>query len=104
LSNALKYSPGGTEIRLGVTSSEGRVAIEVEDDGPGIPEDALPHVFERYYRVPGRTRAVRGLGLGLALVKSLADAHAGSVRAERAHTGGSRFTVTLPTAEEAGVP
>jgi signal transduction histidine kinase len=104
LSNALKYSPGGSEIRLGATSKGGRVEISVEDDGPGIPEDALPHVFERYYRVPGRTRAVRGLGLGLALVKSLADAHAGSVRAERAHSGGSRFTVTLPRAEEAGVP
>jgi len=104
LSNALKYSPGGSEVRLGATSRGGRVEISVEDDGPGIPEDALPHVFERYYRVPGRTRAVRGLGLGLALVKSLADAHAGSVRAERAHSGGSRFTVTLPRAEEAGVP
>jgi len=104
LSNAVKYSPGGSEIRLAATRGDGRVEISVEDDGPGIPEDALPHVFERYYRVPGRTRAVRGLGLGLALVKSLADAHAGSVRAERAHTGGSRFTVTLPRAEEAGVP
>ena len=104
LSNAVKYSPGGSEIRLGATSGEGRVEISVEDDGPGIPQDALPHVFERYYRVPGRTRAVRGLGLGLALVKSLADAQAGSVRAERAQGGGSRFTVTLPRADMAGVP
>ena len=104
LSNAVKYSPAGSEIRLTATSGEEGVAITVEDDGPGIPDESLPHVFEAYYRVPGRARAIRGLGLGLALVKSLVDAHSGAVRAERAPHGGSRFTVTLPIADAAALP
>lgn len=104
LSNAAKYSPAGSEIRVRAEGNGTLVEISVEDDGPGIPDEARPHVFERYYRVPGRSRAVRGLGLGLALVKSLVDAHDGSVRVDRAPSGGCRFVVTLPATQEAVVP
>jgi len=98
LSNAVKYSPAGSEIRLVATPRPGGFAdIAVEDDGVGIPQDALPLVFDRYYRVT-RPGGVRGLGLGLALVKSLVESNGGAIRVESTLGVGSRFTVTLPCA------
>ena len=97
VSNAVKYSPAESEIRLAATPApRGRVEITVEDEGEGIPADALAHIFDRYYRVPGRDRAARGLGLGLALVKALVEASGGAIRVESALGAGSRFTVSLP--------
>jgi signal transduction histidine kinase len=97
VSNALKYSAPGSEIRLRAERGvAGFVELSVEDDGCGIPADALPHVFDPYYRVASADRTARGLGLGLALVKSLAEAHGGGVRVASAPGVGSRFTVWLP--------
>ncbi len=71
------------------------ITLAVRDDGPGIPAQALPHVFDRFYRAdPARTR--RGSGLGLAIVRDLAHALGGRAFAENLATGGARVGVTLP--------
>lgn len=106
LSNAIKYSPAGGVVRvLAAVSAEDRERIElaVEDQGIGIPGEALPRIFEKYARVPQpETGHVRGLGLGLALVKSLVEAQGGRVRVESTVGAGSRFIVSLPVAPPPG--
>jgi signal transduction histidine kinase len=87
LSNALRYTPGGGVIR--VTSSGN--AVSVTDSGPGIPAEALPHVFDRYYKFGDSG----GMGLGLSIAKYLVEAHGGTIRAENAVEGGTRITFTL---------
>jgi signal transduction histidine kinase len=82
---------------VAATPLDGRVAIAVSDQGPGIPEGDLARVFERFYRVEKtRARNPGGTGLGLAIVKHLVELHGGSVRAENRPQGGARFVVTVP--------
>lgn len=97
LGNARKYSPGGGEIRLSVRQLETEVEVAVEDRGLGIPEDALPHLFDDFYRVPGAERAgIPGTGLGLSICRKIVAAHGGRIRAESDGPGrGSRFSFTL---------
>src|SRR3990172_5577897 len=98
LANAIKYSPGGGPIRVWarVAEESGRVELGVEDRGVGIPAAALPRIFERYSRVPHPdTVEVRGLGLGLALVKSLVEAQGGRIRVESQAGVGSRFIASF---------
>ncbi len=91
LDNAAKWSPpGGT---VWVTLRDG--TLQVDDEGPGIAEDDLPHVFERFYR-SSEARGRPGSGLGLAIVRTAARRHGGHVTAGRAPTGGARLTMTLP--------
>jgi len=86
LDNAAKWSPPGGEVEVGVRAGE----VSVRDHGPGIAEEDLPYVFDRFYRA--RTaRGLPGSGLGLAIVKQVADAHGGQVLAERAEGGGTRM-------------
>ena len=71
--------------------------LTVEDNGPGIPKDALPHIFERFYRVDkARSRETGGTGLGLSIVKQLLTLHGGSVRAESEEGKGSTFIAEIP--------
>ena len=96
--NAIKYSnPGGT-VRVEVTGEEdGRVALRVYDDGCGIPEEHLPRLFERFYRVDkARSRNEGGTGLGLAIVKHVALVHGGKVGVNSKLGSGSVFSVLLP--------
>ena len=94
--NALKYAPGA-EQRWSTFTAHGRVAIRLVDQGPGIPAADLPHVFERFYRgEKARDRAAGGSGLGLAIVRSIVEAHQGSIEAESPPGGGAAFTVWLP--------
>jgi two-component system sensor histidine kinase KdpD len=94
--NAAKYAPPETEITVAVLRDGGMLSVEVADRGPGLPASALPHLFEPFYRaVDGRPQA-KGLGLGLAVVKGLVEAHGGQVRAENRGGGGARFVVTIP--------
>jgi two-component system, OmpR family, sensor histidine kinase MprB len=90
LDNAAKWSPPGGEVEVGVRSGE----VSVRDHGPGIAEEDLPYVFDRFYRARS-ARGLPGSGLGLAIVKQVADAHGGQVVAERAEGGGTRMRLFL---------
>ncbi len=100
LSNAVKYSPRGGQVCVSASSAPdqpGMVEVAVEDDGVGIPADQLPRIFDKYVRVPHPdTAAARGLGLGLSLVKALAEAHGGRVEVDSLPGKGSRFRLLLP--------
>ena len=97
LDNAIKYTPKNGAIRLRVGAVNGHVVLEVEDTGRGIPREALPHIFERFYRAD-KTRLPdsEGAGLGLSIVKSICTAHGAEVDAESTVSKGSRFRVKLP--------
>lgn len=99
LDNAIKYTPAGGSVRLNVRARDQKAIMEVIDTGVGIPATALPHVFERFYRVDeARSRKVEGAGLGLAIVKSICNAHGGRVEVDSVENRGSRFRVELPLA------
>jgi heavy metal sensor kinase len=100
LDNAIKYTPSGGSINLDVYAREEKAVIEVADTGIGIPNDALPHIFERFFRVDkARSRDAGGAGLGLAIVKSICVAHGGQVSVESCECQGTRFKVELPLAQ-----
>jgi PAS domain S-box-containing protein len=101
LDNAVKFSPEGGRVRVRVGALDGEARVEVSDEGEGIAPEFLPYVFERFRQADmATTRFHGGLGLGLALVKSLVEAHGGRVEAASAGVGrGSRFAFTLPVAQ-----
>ena len=90
LDNAAKWSPPGGEVE--VTVRDGNVVVR--DHGPGIEDEDIPHVFDRFYRARS-ARGLPGSGLGLAIVRQVAEAHGGAVAAERAEGGGTRMTLRL---------
>jgi heavy metal sensor kinase len=97
ISNALKFTPPGGEVRVSLQPFPDRVDVVVEDSGRGIAPEHLPHIFDRFYQVPGSDVNVeRGLGLGLSFVNWIAKAHGGSVVVDSELNKGSRFTVSLP--------
>jgi heavy metal sensor kinase len=99
LDNAIKYTPAGGSIQLEVQAREGKAVLQVSDTGIGIPAGALPHIFERFFRVDkARSRDAGGAGLGLAIVKSICMAHGGQVFVESTEGRGSRIKVELPLA------
>jgi len=99
LDNAVKYTQSDGRILLRVDASNGHALLEVEDNGIGIPADALPHVFERFYRVDKtRSAEAESAGLGLSIVKSICTAHGAEVKVTSVPKVGSRFSVTLPSA------
>ena len=96
VANAITYAPEQSTIRIDAERVEGRVAISVSDEGPGIPDEDLSRVFERFYRVDkSRARDPGGTGLGLAIVKHLVELHGGTVQAENGPERGARFTITI---------
>lgn len=102
LDNALRYSPPGTEITIRLSEDGHAACLEVLDQGPGIPEAHLAHLFERFYRAErSRSREAGGSGLGLAIVRSIVTLHGGNVSAANRQQGGARFTVRLPLAQPA---
>ena len=95
--NAIKYTSPGGSISVSSVHAHDRAILEVADTGIGIPTDALPHVFERFYRVDGaRSRQLGGTGLGLAIVKSICTAFGGDVTVESSAGSGTTFRVELP--------
>jgi signal transduction histidine kinase len=99
--NAIKYTPAGGLVGVKVRASNSRALLEVNDNGVGIPAEALPHIFERFYRADkARSRQMGGAGLGLSIIKAIVTAHGGQVRVESVEGVGSRFLVELPIAGE----
>jgi signal transduction histidine kinase/pSer/pThr/pTyr-binding forkhead associated (FHA) protein len=97
VSNAVKYTPNDEVIRISLNTDETGVQLRIQDRGPGIPEDELPHVFDKYFR--GKTaQKLPGVGLGLSVVKSVAEAHGGKVGVKNMSQGGAEFIVLLPAA------
>jgi signal transduction histidine kinase len=97
LDNALKYSDQGSTVSIDVRAEKKNIVIIVSDEGTGIPEEDLPHIFERLYRVDkSRSRASGGTGLGLAIVKEIIEAHGGSIYADSIYRKGTKMIITLP--------
>jgi two-component system sensor histidine kinase BaeS len=97
LGNALRYVPPGGNVFVRAVDQGREIAIAVADDGPGIPSEDLPHLFERFWRGDrARRRATGGSGLGLTITRSLVEAHGGGIWVESAEEQGSTFTFTLP--------
>jgi K+-sensing histidine kinase KdpD len=96
IENAVKYTPPGSEITVRATRTNGAIRVEVEDRGPGFPPEALPRLFEPFYRVQREGQVVKGAGLGLAVAKGLVEAHDGQIWAENREGGGASFVFTLP--------
>lgn len=102
VSNAIQYSPDGSRVGIGVSSSEGVIEIAVTDQGVGIEEEELDRVFERFFRTdPARSRNTGGSGLGLSIVKHVVQNHGGDVRVWSQPGNGSTFTIRLPEASHA---
>ncbi len=94
--NAIKYTPRGGQIGIKVGAGEGRAILELKDSGMGISAQALPHIFERFYRSPQiGTAAIEGTGLGLAMVKSIIEAHGGHVSVRSRENEGTQVCVDL---------
>jgi two-component system, OmpR family, sensor histidine kinase BaeS len=99
LDNALRHTPEGGRIEVTGTRDGNSVHLSIADSGPGIPPEDRERVFERFYRVdPSRSAATGGSGLGLAIVRSLVEAHGGTIAVDERPGGGARFTLTLPLA------
>lgn len=102
--NAIKYTNEGGRVDIRVGAVDGKALLEVSDSGVSIPTEALPHVFERFYRVDkARSRQMGGAGLGLSIVKSICEAHGGHITVESTQGKGTRFTVKLPLDNADGV-
>lgn len=100
LDNAITYTePGGTVTLSVATTPDDRVRLAVRDTGIGIPAEYLPHVFDRFFRVPGRDRTP-GTGLGLAIVREIVHAHGGEIACESEPGRGTTFTISLPASKE----
>jgi two-component system phosphate regulon sensor histidine kinase PhoR len=97
LDNAIKYGKEGGRITLAGRAEAGVCLLEVADDGPGIPPEHLPRIFERFYRVDqGRSRDLGGTGLGLSIAKHIVESHRGTIRAESRLGVGTRFLIRIP--------
>lgn len=103
LRNAVRYGARGGTVAIGFHIAEGMVETRVSDDGPGIPTEDLPHLFERFYRTRREPGDTEGSGLGLSIAKRIAELHGGTLRAENRSEGGASFAFTLPAAER-GLP
>lgn len=103
LENALKYSPEGSTVTVGVLKGKGRVVVDIQDTGVGIPADALPHIFDRFYRADSARvsdstpNTAQGFGLGLSLAKLIADLHGGEIILSSTPGAGTNAAVILPT-------
>ncbi len=103
LGNAVKFSPSGGRVEIRLIRNDRHAVLEIADDGPGIPEDKLERVFERFFRTdesrtPGESDS--GTGLGLAIAKAIVELHEGSIAVQNRTEGGAVFRVTLPAADE----
>src|SRR5260370_2214684 len=96
LDNAVKYAPRDVSVSLNLQRRDGCYLVSVSDTGNGIPAEAQPHVFERFFRADAADPRAAGAGLGLAIARSIAEAHGGSLSLERSAASGTTFVATLP--------
>ena len=102
LNNAIKYSPDGGKIKVGMRTTDAQLIISISDEGLGIPKKDLPRIFDRFYRVDkARSRAQGGTGLGLAIAKEIIKQHKGFIWAKSEYGKGSTFTIVLPYDKDA---
>ena len=102
LNNAIKYSPDGGKIKVGMKTTDAQLIISISDLGLGIPKKDLPRIFDRFYRVDkARSRAQGGTGLGLAIAKEIVKQHKGFIWAKSEYGKGSTFTIVLPYDKDA---
>jgi two-component system sensor histidine kinase KdpD len=94
LLNAALHTPPGTRVQISAITTNGELALTVADSGPGIPAEALPQLFGKFFRAPGAPAG--GSGLGLSIVKGFVEAHSGRVAAANRASGGAEFTIHLP--------
>ena len=92
--NAIRHTPRGGEVRVAVHADGSAAALDVEDDGPGIREADMPHVFDRFWRAPGAPSG--GTGLGLAIARTIVEQHGGRIMVSNGPAGGARFRALLP--------
>jgi two-component system sensor histidine kinase KdpD len=105
LENVVRHTAADIQVRISAVQDGEAVRVRVEDAGPGVPDDALGHLFEKFYRVPSRRdSARRGTGLGLAVVKGMVEAMGGSVRASASSMGGLAVDLWLPIMAETELP
>jgi signal transduction histidine kinase len=96
LTNGIKYTPEGGKISVIVESDSKHLAVHVKDTGIGIPEDALAHIFDRFYRVEKKVHTIKGTGLGLTICKKIIEKHGGYMDVQSAPGEGSTFSFYLP--------
>ena len=99
VANAIRHTPAEGRIAVHASRAGDTVRISVEDNGPGIPPEHLPRIFDRFYKVDtsrAGTETPSGSGLGLSIVRAIAERHGGSVTAGNGATGGARFEISLP--------
>ncbi len=97
LDNAIRHTPAGGTVRVSANVGRAVATVSVTDTGEGVPADAIPHIFERFYRVdPSRSRSTGGAGLGLTIAKQLVEAHGGTIRVQSAVGEGTSISFDLP--------
>jgi signal transduction histidine kinase len=96
LSNAIKYTPSHGQIMVSAKANQEDLIIRISDNGPGIPPDNLPHIFEKFYRVPGTEHAAQGTGLGLSICKRIIEAHRGRIELKSELGVGTTFSIFMP--------
>ena len=99
LSNGLKFTPPGGEVKVSACLEKDTVLFAVEDTGSGIPEECLPHIFEKFFKVPGRGGQQSNTGLGLAIVKEIIEAHGSRVEVTSKPGEGTKFSFRLDVAD-----
>ncbi|MCX6825778.1 MAG: sensor histidine kinase KdpD [candidate division Zixibacteria bacterium] len=102
LSNAAAYTPSGTTIELEITVTGGAVTLKIIDNGPGIPSEFLPYLFDKFYRVPGTPSG--GTGIGLAIAKAIVEMHGGIIEVVNIPKGGACFSIKLPIEKQPELP
>jgi two-component system sensor histidine kinase VicK len=98
LENAAKFTIDPPRIEVRLTTDDGDAEIVIQDNGIGIPQQAIPHLFEKFYRVDDPQLRVGGTGIGLYLVRQVVDAHRGRISVESQPNRGTAFRITLPLA------
>ena len=105
MTNAVKYTQVGGQVDVIASNIGPAVLVKVQDNGIGIPPEAIPHIFEEFYRADNvMAEAVEGTGLGLSIASRILHAHGGKIWVESEEGKGTTFSLTLPLAEQADAP